>query len=151
MDGAKLRSSPPDIKLFKENDIPTIRFITYVLKEVAGLDENTANEWADNLSNLFGYKCRLLDNLLGPKGRDMIYFLQDYGIFKEEKEEEIIYDGRPWRIRHWVFDKESIFDKLNGKKEFNYVDEVLSLNPKRNYSSDEAGVYDDLSEEAWAR
>ena len=69
---------------------------------------------AQHVMNFFGYSERIIDNMLEPEDRDAFYMLEDSGILTTEREETTLYDGREWRIHYWLFQKERIWQLING-------------------------------------
>src|SRR3989441_9343841 len=71
---------------------------------------------AQHVLNFFGYSERIIDNVLEPEDRDAFYMLEDSGILTTEREETTLYDGREWRIHHWMFRKERVAELVRGQE-----------------------------------
>ena len=92
---------------------------------------------AQHVMNFFGYSERIIDNMLEPEDRDAFYMLEDSGILTTEREETTLYDGREWRIHYWLFQKERIWELINGIE-----GEDVS-------ETSDNSVYDDVPEDVW--
>ncbi|MCL5678289.1 MAG: hypothetical protein M1442_03365 [Candidatus Thermoplasmatota archaeon] len=92
---------------------------------------------AQHVMNFFGYSERIIDNMLEPEDRDAFYMLEDSGILTTEREETTLYDGREWRIHYWLFQKERIWQLINGIE-----GEDVS-------ETSDNSVYDDVPEDVW--
>ena len=92
---------------------------------------------AHHVMNFFGYSERIIDNMLEPEDRDAFYMLEDSGILTTEREETTLYDGREWRIHYWLFQKERIWELINGIE-----GEDVS-------ETSDNSVYDDVPEDVW--
>ena len=92
---------------------------------------------AQHVMNFFGYSERIIDNMLEPEDRDAFYMLEDSGILTTEREETTLYDGREWRIHYWLFQKERIWELING------------IEGKDVSETSDNSVYDDVPEDVW--
>src|SRR2546425_7189166 len=84
----------------------TVEDLTRAIKnsiDRAGMKEEEARAMATHVLNFFGYSERIIDNVLEPEDRDAFYMLEDSGILTTEREETTLYDGREWRVHHWMF------------------------------------------------
>ena len=67
------------------------------------MEKEAAGQIAQHVLNFFGYSDRIIDNILEPEDRDLLYMLEDAGIATTKREETTLYDGREWRIHYWMF------------------------------------------------
>jgi hypothetical protein len=127
----------------------------HTLKEAMknkGYDDKKIEQYSNMLMNLFGYSDTLLDNRLNCRERDIFYKMEDDGIVKQDRKEEVLipysYEGlslkpskakRKWKIFHWIL----------------RVDDVKKLaqpKTKDNGSlSEEERLYGELSQDVWKK
>src|SRR2546428_1226914 len=81
-----------------------------------GMKEEEARAMAQHVLNFFGYSERIIDNVLEPEDRDAFYMLEDSGILTTEREETTLYDGREWRIHHWMVRERTSAEVVVGAK-----------------------------------
>jgi len=94
-------------------------------------------EEAERISNFFGFQGKTLDNILEEDDRAVFYMLQDMDLIRTESEDVTLYDGRPWRIQQWVYNKEEIFKAVDNYEE------------KEDMEKDPYSVYDDIPSGVW--
>ena len=70
--------------------------------EYSHMGDDESNYLAEHSINFFGYRDRIVDNVLHPEDRDTFYMLEDAGLMETEREETTLYDGREWRIHYWL-------------------------------------------------
>jgi hypothetical protein len=94
---------------------------------------------ADYLMSFFGYTDEVIDNRLTSEDRDVFYMLEEEGLLTSTQEEVLLKKGKLWRIHYWILKKDQIIRLANSEEE----DAV---------AKDEAAqVYDQVSDEEWAR
>jgi hypothetical protein len=87
----------------------------------------------------FGYTDEVIDNRLTPEDRDTFYMLEEEGLLTTTQEEVLLKKGKLWRIHYWILKKDQII-------------RLASADEEGKQSRDEtADVYDQLSDEEWAR
>jgi len=87
----------------------------------------------------FGYETRILLNTLEREDLVIMYTLEDLGLLKAESEEiPVGKSNKPWRISYFSMNRERILEYASGSKEKEPLSEPSS-------------VYENLSEEVWAR
>ncbi len=72
-----------------------------------------ARAMAEHILRFFGYQEEIIDNILEPEDRDAFYMIEDTGLLTTSREETTLYDGREWRIHHWLFRKERLLKILS--------------------------------------
>ena len=86
--------------------------MAYALSKKGTALNDEGKEIADKTSiyllNFFGYGDRIIDNMLSSDDRDQFYMCEEDGILKTEREEEILINGRNWRIHYWILNKANI-------------------------------------------
>ena len=124
-----------------EDSIVTVEELTQAIRnspDNRGIPEEEAYDIARHVLNFFGYSDRIIDNVLEPEDRDMLYMLEDATILTTEREETTLYDGREWRINYWLFRK----DKIR---------QLMDDDGKSGAEEEEETVYDDIPLDAWDR
>ena len=126
-----------------EERIITPEILSKAIRYAIGLDkidEEQAKIMAYHIMNFFGFNDEIIDNILEPPDRDLMYTMEDYGLMGTEREETTLWDGREWRINYWRFRKDRIFY---------YVD-----NPQQEKENDEENIYEDIynsiPDDVWA-
>ncbi len=101
-----------------------------------GMGPKEVSEVAEYLLGFFGYGTEVIDNMLQPDDRDVFYMLEEEGLLSTRQEEVLVTRGRIWRIHYWVL-------KLDRMKR--------ALEKITEGKEDYQALYDDISEEVWAR
>lgn len=94
------------------------------------------SEVAEYLLGFFGYGTEVIDNVLQPEDRDVFYMLEEEGLLGTRQEEVLVTRGKLWRIHYWVL-------KVDQMKQ--------ALVEMKGSEEDYQALYDDISEEVWAR
>ncbi len=110
-----------------------------VLKAVLGpkgMGNQEVSQLAEYLLGFFGFSTEVIDNVLQPEDRDVFYMLEEEGLLGTRQEEVLVARGKLWRIHYWVL-KVDIMRRALGEV-------------KRG-EEDYQALYDNISEEVWAR
>jgi hypothetical protein len=116
----------PKKKLYTEKDFYTGKrkeIFVSALTNGLGMDEYDAIDLIDKIIDFFGFNDKILDNVLLPTDRDVMYMLEDLELVKTESEETSLPDGRDWRMNTWIWRKENILSYANSKRE-NYENQT---------------------------
>lgn len=101
-------------------------------------DEEIKN-LADYLMSFFGYTDEVIDNRLTSEDRDVFYMLEEEGLLTTTHEEVLLKKGKLWRIHYWILKKDQIIRLAN------------STESSEEKKEDAGAVYDQISDEEWAR
>ncbi len=101
-----------------------------------GMGRSEVKEVTEYLLGFFGYGTEVIDNVLQPEDRDVFYMLEEEGLLGTRQEEVLIARGKMWRIHYWVLKVDRMREALAEMKE---------------QGEDYQALYDNISEEAWAR
>jgi len=123
--------------------VVTMRQVELALKRTVGtkseMSDAEIKKLAEYVMSFFGYTDEVIDNRLTPGDRDVFYMLEEEGLVTTTHEEALLKKGKLWRIHYWILKKDQII-RLAGmdEKEAPEADGV-------------ANVYEDISDEQWAR
>jgi hypothetical protein len=123
--------------------VVTLRQVELALKRTVGKKTDMSDEEVKNLAiyimSFFGYTDEVIDNKLTPTDRDVFYMLEEEGLVTTTQEEVLIKKGKLWRIHYWILKKDQIA-RLAAMAEEN----EKAIEPA-------ASVYEEISDEQWAR
>jgi hypothetical protein len=111
-------------------------------KTVGKKSEMSAEEvhrLAEYVMSFFGYTDEVIDNRLTPEDRDVFYMLEEEGLVTTTHEEVLLKKGKLWRIHYWILKKDQIARLASRSEEAVKSQDITS------------DVYDELSDEQWAR
>jgi hypothetical protein len=122
--------------------VVTMQQVEAALKKTVGkkgMSDKEIKNLAEYLMSFFGYTDEVIDNRLTSEDRDVFYMLEEEGLLTSTQEEVLLKKGKLWRIHYWILKKDQIIRlSLQG---------VEGEQPK----DAEADVYDQVSDEEWAR
>lgn len=104
-----------------------------------GMSDDEIKKMAEYLMSFFGYTDEVIDNRLTPEDRDVFYMLEEEGLLTTTQEEVLLKKGKLWRIHYWILKKDQII-RLAASEEEGKAKEAVPED-----------VYDQLSDEEWAR
>jgi len=122
--------------------VVTMQQVEIALKRTLGkkgMSDNEVKRMAEYLMSFFGYTDEVIDNRLTPEDRDVFYMLEEEGLLTTTQEEVLLKKGKLWRIHYWILKKDQIIRLSSGDE---------GEKPKAEAEED---VYDQLSDEEWAR
>lgn len=123
--------------------VVTMRQVELALKRTVGKKSEMSNtevqKLAEYVMSFFGYTDEVIDNRLTPGDRDVFYMLEEEGLVTTTHEEVLLKKGKMWRIHYWILKKDQIIRLAS-------MDEKVV--PEMNGVTD---VYEDISDEQWAR
>lgn len=122
--------------------VVTMQQVELALKRTLGkkgMSDDDVKRMAEYLMSFFGYTDEVIDNRLTPEDRDMFYMLEEEGLLTTTQEEVLLKKGKLWRIHYWILKKDQIIR--------------LAAADDKGEEADAAkeDVYDQLSDEEWAR
>lgn len=122
--------------------VVTMQQVELALKRTVGrkgMSDQEIKNLADYLMSFFGYTDEVIDNRLTSEDRDVFYMLEEEGLLTSTQEEVLLKKGKLWRIHYWILKKDQIIRLANSEEE-------------SAVAKDEAAqVYDQVSDEEWAR
>jgi len=122
--------------------VVTMQQVEAALKKTVGkkgMSDNEIKNLAEYLMSFFGYTDEVIDNRLTSDDRDVFYMLEEEGLLTSTQEEVLLKKGKLWRIHYWILKKDQIIRlSLQGADE-------------EQHKAAEADVYDQVSDEEWAR
>ncbi len=128
-------------------NIITLSTMSKAIANKTGIKKENAKRIAGFIMDLFGYDNRIIDNILKPEDRQVLYMLEAEDLLTTGRNEEKLYDGREWLTHYWELRKSTILKYAkNGIKKgkrassFKMEDDNVS---KRN-------IYNSLSDDVWA-
>ena len=104
-----------------------------------GMTDEEIKNLADYLMSFFGYTDEVIDNRLTSEDRDVFYMLEEEGLLTTTHEEVLLKKGKLWRIHYWILKKDQIIRLAN------------STETSEEKKEDAGAVYDQVSDEEWAR
>ncbi len=122
--------------------VVTMQQVEIALKRTLGkkgMSDDEVKRMAEYLMSFFGYTDEVIDNRLTPEDRDVFYMLEEEGLLTTTQEEVLLKKGKLWRIHYWILKKDQIIRLSSGDE---------GEKPKAAAVED---VYDQLSDEEWAR
>jgi hypothetical protein len=122
--------------------VVTMQQVEIALKRTLGkngMSDDEVKRMAEYLMSFFGYTDEVIDNRLTPEDRDVFYMLEEEGLLTTTQEEVLLKKGKLWRIHYWILKKDQIIRLSSGDE---------GEKPKAEAEED---VYDQLSDEEWAR
>lgn len=122
--------------------VVTMQQVEAALKKTVGkkgMADHELKNLAEYLMSFFGYTDEVIDNRLTSEDRDVFYMLEEEGLLTSTQEEVLLKKGKLWRIHYWILKKDQII-RLAQQEE-----------PGTQQKDSEADVYDQLSDEEWAR
>jgi len=122
--------------------VVTMQQVELALKKTVGkkgMSDQEIKNLADYLMSFFGYTDEVIDNRLTSEDRDVFYMLEEEGLLTSTQEEVLLKKGKLWRIHYWILKKDQIIRLAKSEEE-------------GEEAKDEAAqVYDQVSDEEWAR
>jgi hypothetical protein len=122
--------------------VVTMQQVESALKKTVGrkgMSDAELKSLADYVMSFFGYTDEVIDNRLTSEDRDVFYMLEEEGLLTTTQEEVLLKKGKLWRIHYWILKKDQII-RLAKMDEEGVVEK-----------DEAAGVYDQVSDEEWAR
>ena len=122
--------------------VVTMQQVERALKKTVGrkgMSDQELKNLAEYLMSFFGYSDEVIDNRLTSEDRDVFYMLEEEGLLTTTQEEVLLKKGKLWRIHYWILKKDQII-RLARQDE---AGEAIH--------DEAAEVYDQLSDEEWAR
>jgi len=122
--------------------VVTMQQVEAALKKTVGkkgMADQELKNLAEYLMSFFGYTDEVIDNRLTSEDRDVFYMLEEEGLLTSTQEEVLLKKGKLWRIHYWILKKDQII-RLAQQEE-----------PGVPRKDAEADVYDQVSDEEWAR
>lgn len=104
-----------------------------------GMSDDEVKRMAEYVMSFFGYTDEVIDNRLTPEDRDVFYMLEEEGLLTTTQEEVLLKKGKLWRIHYWILKKDQIIRLASADEEGKAKEKVPE------------DVYDQLSDEEWAR
>lgn len=104
-----------------------------------GMTDEEIKNLADYLMSFFGYTDEVIDNRLTSEDRDVFYMLEEEGLLTTTHEEVLLKKGKLWRIHYWILKKDQIIRLAN------------ATDSSEEKKEDAGAVYDQISDEEWAR
>ena len=122
--------------------VVTMQQVELALKRTLGkkgMSYEEVKRMAEYVMSFFGYTDEVIDNRLTPEDRDVFYMLEEEGLLTTTQEEVLLKKGKLWRIHYWILKKDQIIRLASADEEGKAKDAVPE------------DVYDQLSDEEWAR
>ncbi len=104
-----------------------------------GMSDEDVKRMAEYVMSFFGYTDEVTDNQLTPQDRDVFYMLEEEGLLTTTQEEVLLRKGKLWRTHFWILKKDQILRLATSDEDGKAKDEAKE------------DVYDQLSDEEWAR
>ena len=125
-------------------DIITLDIMSKAISNRIGINKEKSRRIAEFILDIFGYSNRIIDNILQPEDRQLLYMLEAEGLLSTGREEVKLYDGREWLTHYWQLRKKYIFEyAFNGNKKNLYSkSSIKKMENKKN-------IYSTLSDDVW--
>ncbi|MDQ1371542.1 MAG: hypothetical protein QG582_456 [Candidatus Thermoplasmatota archaeon] len=104
-----------------------------------GMSDEDVKRMAEYVMSFFGYTDEVTDNQLTPQDRDVFYMLEEEGLLTTTQEEVLLRKGKLWRTHFWILKKDQILRLATSDEDGKAKDAAKE------------DVYDQLSDEEWAR
>jgi hypothetical protein len=124
-------------------DIITLDIMSKAISNRIGIRKEKSRRIAEFILDLFGYDNRIIDNILQPEDRQLLYMLESEGLLSTGREEVKLYDGREWLTHYWQLKKKYIVEYA-----FN-IKNKLYLNNIKNKNNMKKDIYSTLSDDVW--
>ena len=126
--------------------IITLNIMAKAIQNRIGINKRKAEQIASFIMDLFGFDNRIIDNILNPEDRQLLYMLESEGLLSTGREEEKLHDGREWLTHYWELKKNIIlkYAENNIKK-----DERIISNRLRNRNKKINVIYSNIPDEMW--
>ena len=126
--------------------IITLNIMAKAIQNRIGINKRKAEQIASFIMDLFGFDNRIIDNILNPEDRQLLYMLESEGLLSTGREEEKLHDGREWLTHYWELKKNIIlkYAENNIKK-----DERIISNRLRNSNKKNNDIYSNIPDEMW--
>ena len=121
--------------------ILTLEDLAMAVSNRIGIPEEDAVRDANFVMDIFGFDDRVIDNVLEPEDRQLLYILEEEGMLTTEREETTLYDGREWRTHYWLFKKTQVFLMSEEERE---------IRRRRKARPQESDVYHSMTDDMWA-
>jgi hypothetical protein len=123
--------------------VVTMRQVELALKRTVGkksdMSEEEIKKLAEYVMSFFGYTDEVIDNRLTTSDRDVFYMLEEEGLVTTTHEEVLLKKGKLWRVHYWILKKDQIA-------------RLASMDDKVDKAEERpASVYEEISDEQWAR
>ena len=122
--------------------VVTMQQVELALKRTLGkkgMSDEEVKRMAEYVMSFFGYTDEVIDNRLTPEDRDVFYMLEEEGLLTTTQEEVLLRKGKLWRTHFWILKKDQILRLATSDEDGKAKDEAKE------------DVYDQLSDEEWAR
>lgn len=127
-------------------DIITLDIMSKAISNRIGINREKSRRIAEFILDLFGYDNRIIDNILQPEDRQLLYMLEAEGLLSTGREEVRLYDGREWLTHYWQLKNQYILEyAINGNNKKN----CLYSNNMRNKINIKKNIYSTLSDDVW--
>ena len=127
-------------------DIITLDIMSKAISNKIGIKKEKSRRIAEFILDLFGFDNRIIDNVLQPEDRQLLYMLESEGLLITGREEAKLYDGREWLTHYWQLRKKYIIEyAINGRNKKN----SFYSNNMKDKNNSKKNIYSTLSEDVW--
>ena len=128
-------------------DIITLDIMAKAISNRIGIKKEKSRRIAEYILDLFGYDNRIIDNILQPEDRQLLYMLEAEGLLSTGREEVKLYDGREWLTHYWQLNINSIlkYAKNGGRT----IRNGASTKRESIETTKENNIYSSLSKDMW--
>jgi hypothetical protein len=125
-------------------NVITLNIMAKAISNRIGIKKEKAKQIASFIMDLFGYDTRIIDNVLEPGDRQLLYMLETEGLITTGREEQKLYDGREWLTHYWELRKKIII-----KYAKNRIKNDKSIITIKNKNKSKRNIYSTLTEDMW--
>jgi len=127
-------------------NVITLNIMSKAIARRIGIREDKAEQIASFIMDIFGYDNRIIDNILKPEDRQLLYMLEAEGLINTGREEEKLYDGREWLTHYWELRKDNIlkYAENGNKKSKNIITTRIKTNGTKRRN-----IYNTLPDDMW--
>jgi len=127
-------------------NIITLNIMSKAIQNRIGINGSKAEQIACFIMDLFGFDNRIIDNILNPEDRQLLYMLEAEGFLSTGREEEKLHDGREWLTHYWELKKNMIlkYAENSFKKREKIISGRLRSENKKNFN-----IYSNIPDEMW--
>jgi hypothetical protein len=126
-------------------NIITLKIMSKAIANRIGIKKAKAEQIAELIMDMFGYDNRIIDNILNPEDRQLLYMLQSEGLISTGREEQRLHDGREWLTHYWELNKVVIIRYANNL----HKNKMRSNEYRFEKNNKNINIYSTLTEDMW--
>jgi hypothetical protein len=126
-------------------NIITLKIMSKAIANRIGIKKEKAEQIAELIMDIFGYDNRIIDNVLNPEDRQLLYMLESEGLISTGRDEQRLHDGREWLTHYWELNKGVIIKYANNL----YKNKIKNNKYSLDKNNKNINIYSTLTEDMW--